>query len=47
MRYELRVPGMSGPGRFFIFYSCCCGNVECVPYKADADITEAKWPAAL
>jgi hypothetical protein len=47
MRYEVRVPGVSDPNHFFIFYSCCCGHVDCVPDKAEADITEARWPAAL
>jgi len=47
MRYELRVPGASEPGRFFNFYSCSCGHVECVPGKAGDDITEAKWPAVF
>ena len=47
MRYEVRVPGVSEPSGFFIFYSCCCGHVECVPDNAEADITEARWPAAL
>ena len=37
MRYELRVPGGSGPGRFFNFYSCSCGHVECVPHDEGAD----------
>jgi len=47
MRYEVRVPGVSEPNRYFIFYSCCCGHVECVPDNAEANLTEAKRPAAL
>jgi hypothetical protein len=46
MRREVRVPGISEPGRFFVFYSCGCGHVECVPDNAEVHAIKAKWPAA-
>ena len=46
MRFEVRVPGVAEPGRFFAFYSCACGRVDCAPDEAGPRVAEARWPEA-
>jgi len=45
MRREVRVPGISEPGCFFVLYSCGCGHVECLPDNADAHAVKVRGPA--
>jgi hypothetical protein len=46
MRREVRVPGVTEPGRSYTFYSCDCGRVDCVADEPEQLVERARWPSA-
>jgi hypothetical protein len=46
MRREVRVPGVTEPGRSYTFYTCSCGRVECVADEPEPRVERARRPSA-